>query len=190
MQHGASLATTAALTNDGKTTIGAGSSLSVGSSYTQSAGTTTVDGTLTTPAGLMVKAGSLMGQGTISGPVTASGGSVTVGDSTAKPGLLTVTGTYTQNTATANLNVAIGGNTAGTQYSQLAVSNGIALDGVLTIRLVNHFVPTVGTSFTILKGTAVSGTFTTVKGTGINSSEHFQVNYLSNEVTLEVVAGP
>ena len=190
LQHGASLATSAALTNDGKTTIGAGSSLSVSASYTQSAGTTTVDGTLTAPAGAMVKAGSLMGRGTISAPVTVSGGSVTVGDSTAKPGLLTVTGTYTQNTATANLNVVIGGNTAGTQYSQLAVSNGIALDGVLTIKLVNHLVPTVGTSFTILKGTAVSGTFTTVKGASINSSEHFQVNYQSNQVALEVVAGP
>jgi hypothetical protein len=190
LQHGASLATSTMYTNDGKTTIGAGSTLSVGSSYTQSSGTTSVDGTLTAPTGLIVKAGSLLGQGTISAPVTASGGSVTVGDSIAKPGLLTVSGTYTQNTATANLNVAIGGNTAGTQYSQLAVSNGIALDGVLAIKLVNHFVPTLGTSFTILKGSAVSGTFTTVKGTSINSSEHFQVTYQSNEVTLEVVPGP
>jgi hypothetical protein len=190
LQHGASLATTKAFTNDGKTTVGAGSTLSVRSSYTQSAGSTTVDGALTAPTGLMVTGGSLVGQGTISAPVTVSGGSVTVGDSTAKPGLLTVTGTYSQNTATANLNVAIGGNTVGAQYSQLAVSNGIALDGLLTIRLVSHFVPTVGSTFTILKGTAVSGTFTTVKGASINSSEHFQVNYQPNDVTLEVVAGP
>jgi hypothetical protein len=190
LQHGASLGTTAVFTNNGKTTVGAGSNLSVGSSYTQSAGTTTVDGTLTAPTGLMVKAGSLMGQGTISAAITASGGSVTVGDSTTKPGLLTVTGSYNQNAAAATLNVAIGGNTAGTQYSQLAVSNGIALDGVLTIKLANHFVPTLGSTFTILKGTAVSGTFTTVKGTSIDSSEHFQVNYHSNDVTLDVVVGP
>jgi len=189
LQSGAGLTTTTAFTNKGKTTVGAGSTLKVASSYTQSAGTTTVDGTLTAPSGLTVKSGSLVGKGTLSAAVTASGGSVTVGDSTTKAGLLTVTGSYTQSTTTANLNVAIGGNTVGSQYSQLSVSNGIALNGVLNIKLINHFVPTIGSSFTILKGTAVSGTFSTVKGTSINSSEHFQVNYLSNEVTLTVVSG-
>jgi fibronectin-binding autotransporter adhesin len=187
---GATLTTTTAFTNKGKTTVGAGSTLQVGSTYTQSGSTTTVDGTLTAPTGLTVKGGSLVGHGTISAAVTASGGSVTVGDSTTKPGVLTVTGSFTQSTTTANLNVAIGGNTVGTQYSQFAVSNGIALDGVLTIKLINHFVPTIGSTFTILKGTAVSGTFTTVKGISINSGEHFQVNYQSNDVTLSVVAGP
>ena len=190
LQSGASLTTSTALTNKGKTIVGAGSTLDVGSSYTQSGSTTTVDGTLTAPTGLTVKSGSLVGQGTISAAVTVSGGSVTVGDSTTKPGLLTVTGSYTQSTTTADLKVAVGGDTVGTQYSQLAVSNGIALDGVLTIKLTNHFVPAIGNTFTILKGTAVSGTFTTVKGTSINSSEHFQVNYQSNEVTLSVVEGP
>jgi len=190
LQNGGSLTTTTAYTNKGKTTVGTGSTLTVGSTYTQSAGTTTVDGTLTAPTGLMVKAGSLVGQGTISAPVTVSGGSLTVGDSTTKPGLLTVTGSYRQSTTTADLNVAIGGTTVGTQYSHLGVSNGIALDGVLTIKLINHFVPAIGSTFTILKGSAVSGTFTTVKGASINSGEHFQVNYLSNEVTLSVVTGP
>jgi hypothetical protein len=190
LQSGAALTTTTAFTNKGKTTVGAGSTFKVGSSYTQSGSTTTVDGTLTASTGLTVKGGSLVGQGTISAAVTVSGGSVTVGNSTTKPGVLTVTGSYTQSTTTANLNVVIGGTTVGTQYSQLAVSNGIALDGVLTIKLTNHFVPTIGSTFTILKGTAVSGTFTTVKGTSINSGEHFQVNYQSNDVTLSVVAGP
>lgn len=189
LQSGAALTTTAPFTNQGKTTVGAGSTLQVGSSYTQSGGTTTVDGTLTAPTGFAMKGGSLVGQGTISGALTASGGSITVGDSATKPGVLTVTGSFAQTTTTTNLNVAIGGGTAGSQYSQLAVSNGIALDGVLTIKRLNHFLPKRGDTFTILKGTAVSGTFTTVKGTSINTSEHFQVNYLANEVTLSVV-GP
>jgi len=190
LQGGAGLATATAFTNKGKTTVGTGSTLQVGSSYTQAGSITTVDGTLIAPSGLFVKSGSLVGQGTISAAITASGGSITVGDSTKKPGVLTVTGSFTESTSTANLNVAIGGNTVGTQYSQLAVSNGIALDGVLTIKLINHFTPNIGTSFTILKGTAVSGTFTTVKGASINSSEHFQANYGSNDVTLSVVPGP
>lgn len=87
------------------------------------------------------------------------------------------------------LDVAIGGSTLGTQYSQLSVSNGIALNGVLTIKLINKFVPAVGSTFTIIKGTAVSGTFSKVNGTSINSSEHFQLSYQPNEVTVSVVAG-
>ena len=190
LQTGAAITTTTKVTNKGKLTVGAGSTLKVGSTYTQSAGTTTVDGTLTAPVGLSVKGGSLVGKGTLSAAVTASGGQVTVGDSTTKAGLLTVTGSYTANTTTANLNVAIGGNTVGTQYSQLAVSNGIALDGVLNIKLINNFIPTIGSTFTILTGTAVTGTFSTVNGTSINSNEHFQVNYNPTNVTLSVVAGP
>ena len=189
LQTGAALTTMTKVNNKGKLTVGTGSSFKAGSSYTQSAGTTTVDGTLTAPAGLSVKGGSLVGMGTISAAVTASGGQVTVGDSTAKSGILTVT-SYTQNTTTANLNVAIGGNTVGTQYSQLAVANGIALDGVLNIKLINSFIPTIGSTFTILKGTAVTGTFSTVNGTSINSNEHFQVNYNANDVTLSVASGP
>lgn len=70
------------------------------------------------------------------------------------------------------------------------MSNGVSLGGVLTIKLVNGFVPVVGDSFTILTGSAVSGTFATVNGESINSSEHFQVNYTSTAVTLTVVSGP
>lgn len=190
LKSAAALSTTTAFTNSGKTTVNSGTSLTVGSSYTQSASTTTVDGTLTAPTGLTVKGGTLQGKGTLSGAVTVSGGTVIVGDSTTKPGILTVAGSYTQSTTSPKLDVAIGGDTVGTQYSQLSVANGIALDGVLTIKLINSFVPTIGSTFTILKGSAVSGTFSTVNGTSINSGEHFQVNYSSNEVTLSVVSGP
>jgi hypothetical protein len=189
LQSGASVTTMTKVNNKGKFTVGTGSSFKAGSSYTQSAGTTTVDGTLIAPTGLSVKGGALVGMGTISAAVTASGGQVTVGDSTTKPGILSVT-SYSQSTTTANLNVAIGGNTVGTQYSQLAVSNGIALDGVLNIKLISGFIPTIGSTFTILKGTAVTGTFSTVNGTSINSNEHFQVNYNATDVTLSVVSGP
>ena len=44
--------------------------------------------------------------------------------------------------------------------------------------------------FKVLTATSVSGTFATVNGTAINASEHFTVQYNSNNVTLEVVSGP
>jgi len=77
----------------------------------------------------------------------------------------------------------------GTQFSQLAVSNGASLNGTLSIKLINGFVPAIGDSFTILIGSAVAGTFSKLKGTSINSGEHFEVNYTGTEVTLTVVSG-
>jgi hypothetical protein len=111
-----------------------------------------------------------------------------VGDATTKAGLLTVTGSYSQQ-ASGVLDVAIGGTTAGSQYSQMPVSNGVSLDGTLTIKLINSFEPTVGDTFTILTGSAVTGQFTKVNGATINSSEHFEVSYTPTAVTLTVVSG-
>jgi hypothetical protein len=87
------------------------------------------------------------------------------------------------------LNVTIGGTTVGTQYSQVAVSNGASLNGTLNVKLINGFVPAIGTKFTILTGSAVSGKFVTVNGLSINSSEHFDISYTATAVTLTVVSG-
>lgn len=185
LQSGQSLTTGTNLSNAGKLTVGTSSKLTVGGSYTQTAGTTTVDGTLTATS-VSLQKGPLVGKGTVGGSVTSSA-SVTAGDSTSKPGKLTLTGSYTQN-ATGTLNISVGGTAAGT-FGDLAVSNGVKLGGTLSITLINSFVPAVGDSFTIVTGSAVSGQFATVKGASINSSEHFQVNYNSTNVTLTVVSG-
>lgn len=185
LQSGQALKTGTNLSNAGKVTVGTSSTLTVGGSYTQTAGTTTVDGTATATS-VSLQKGSLVGKGTVGGSVTSSA-SVTAGDSSTKPGKLTLTGTYTQN-STGTLNISVGGTTAGT-FGDLAVSNGVTLGGTLSIKLINGFVPAVGENFTILTGSAVSGQFATVKGTTINSSEHFQVNYNATNVTLTVVSG-
>jgi hypothetical protein len=128
-----------------------------------------------------------VGKGTLAAAVTA-GASVTAGDSSTKPATLTVTGSYTQD-STGTLNISVGGTAAGT-YGQVAVSNGVSLGGTLSIKLVNGFVPVIGETFNVVTGSAVTGTFSTVRGTSINSSEHFEVSYTTNEVKLTVVAGP
>jgi hypothetical protein len=176
-----------AFTNVGKTTVGSTSSFTVSSSYTQTAGTTTVDGTITAPSGMTLQKGSLLGKGTVAAAVTSTGATVTAGDSSSKPGTLAITGSYTQQSK-GTLDIYIGGSAAGT-FGDLAVSNGVSLGGTLTIKLVNGFVPAVGDSFPIVKGSTLSGTFATVNGTSINSSEHFEVNYTSTAVTLTVVSG-
>ncbi len=187
LQTGQALTTSTNFSNAGKTTVGAGSSFTVGGSFTQTAGTTTVDGTLTAPTGLNLQKGTLLGKGTLAAAVSSSG-TVTVGDAPTKAGLLTVTGSYSQE-ANGILNVAIGGTTVGSQYSQMAVSNGVNLAGTLTIKRISSFTPTMGEVFTILTGSIVTGQFTKVNGLSINSSEHFEVGYTATGVTLTVVSG-
>jgi hypothetical protein len=187
LRSGKTLVTPGNLSNAGNLTVGAGSNLKVTGSYTQTAGSTTVDGTLTAPSGTTFSAGKVFGKGTIASTVVSSG-SFTAGDSATLTGKLSPS-TYTQNAA-GSLNIAIGGLTAGKQYGQLAVTNGASLHGTLNVTLINNFVPAIGNTFTILTGSAVSGTFATVNGLSINSGEHFTISYKATSVTLTVVSGP
>src|SRR6202521_763476 len=187
LQSGKTLVTPANLSSAGKLTVGAGTNLKVTGSYTQTAGSTTVDGTLTAPSGTTIQAGNVFGKGTIASTVVSSG-SFVAGDSPTKTGKLSPS-TYTQN-ASGSLNIAIGGLTAGKQYGQLAVANGASLNGTLNVTLINNFIPTIGNTFTILTGSAVSGTFATVNGLSINSGEHFTISYKPTNVTLTVASGP
>jgi len=119
---------------------------------------------------------------------TTNSGTLNVGDASLQAGKETVTGTYTQNSAGA-LDIDVGGTTAGTNFDQLTVTGAASLNGTLNLDLINGFVPTIGSTFDILNALSLTGTFATVTGTGINSSEHFTVLYNSNNVTLDVVAG-
>lgn len=95
---------------------------------------------------------------------------------------------YTQN-ASGGLNIAIRGLTAG-KYGQLAVANGASLNGTLNVTRPTNFTPAIGSVFTILAGSAVSGKFSTVNGLSINSGEHFTISYNPTNVMLTVASGP
>ncbi len=191
-----------AISNAGAVKVSSGSTFTVGNggSYTQTGGTTTVDGTLATSATASFRSGSMfpIGAGSISfngGSVFGNGGNLaanvsssatlTPADSSTSTGTLAVTGNYTQN-STGTLNASIASATA---YSQLSVSGSASLGGTLDIGRLGGYVPPVGASFTILSAGSVSGQFSTVRGTGINGSEHFVVNYNSNNVTVSVASG-
>jgi hypothetical protein len=188
LQSGALVTVAKNFTNKGNMIVGKSSGFKAGGSYTQAAGSTTVDGTLTAPAGLKVKKRTLLGQGTVAAVVTSKA-TITVGDSLTKPGILSITGSYTEG-ATGILNLPIAGTTVGSQYSQLAISNGASLNGTLNIKRAKGYVPNIGDTFTILTGSAVSGKFAKVKGLSINSAEHFEITYGGTAVTLKVVSGP
>jgi hypothetical protein len=188
LMSGKTLTTSGNVSNAGKLKVGPNSGLQTGSgSYTQTAGTTTVDGVLNAPTGVSIQAGKLFGKGTVASTVVSSG-AVTAGDTPKKTGKLSPS-TYTQN-ANASLNIAIGGLTAGTQYGQLAVTNGTSLNGTLNLTLINNFLPAIGDTFTILTASSRSGQFATVNGLSINGGEHFQISYGATSVTLTVASGP
>ena len=150
-------------------------------------GTLTV--TSTSASGIDIAGGSEFGNGgTFNGNLTDQGVFV-IGDALQEAGLETVSDNYTQG-STGNLDIGIGGTTAGTQFSQLDVSKEAMLNGELNLALISGFTPTLGEMFEILTASSVSGTFSSVTGTSINSSEHFSVIYNSNNVTLDVVSGP
>ena len=156
--------------------------------FTQTGGKTTDDGTLTDSGGFSLNGGSLFGKGTITGSVTASSsGTITPGDSATATGILKDTGTYTQNSGT--LDISIDGTTAGTQYDQLNPTTAI-LSGTLNINRPTNFVPSIGSAFKIMNFSSETGTFSTVNGLAINSTEHFTITYQSTDVLLTVVSGP
>jgi hypothetical protein len=145
--------------------------------YVQTGGTTNLwssHSTLEVDGGRSVdiEAGLLQGFGTVQGNLSNSG-TVHPGDG---PGLLTVKGSYTEN-ASGILDIAIGGMTQGSQYSELSVSGGAALSGTLDVSLLNGFTPAVGETFMILTSTGLSGMF---------SDNMIQVG----NVTFDVEYGP
>ena len=180
-----------AFTNSNFVTVTAGSSMTVGggNTYTQSAGLTAVDGTLAGSA-INVTGGTILGAGKLSGNLTLGGSgtapTVSAGDS-GKAGLLAITGTYTQ-LSTGAMNVFIGGTTVGSQYSQMQVSGTASLAGTLKVTLASGFTPTIGSTFTVLTASTLTGTFSN-STIAINGSEHFNVSYTSTGVVLTVASG-
>ena len=75
------------------------------------------------------------------------------------------------------------------QYDQLNVSGHAQLNGLLTVNLLNGFVPQIGNMFDILNFASESGTFSMVDGLPINSQEHFVLEYNATNLTLDVVPG-
>lgn len=146
--------------NSGLVQAGAGT-LSFASTYIQTAGQTLLAGGGFNFSGypLQLRGGTLAGVGTVTGSVSNSA-IVSPGFS---PGLLTISGNYTE-TPGAQLMIELGGTTPGTGYDQLSVGGTAALAGTLNVSLYNGFVPAPGDVFTCLVCHARSGVFPVVQG--------------------------
>jgi hypothetical protein len=103
------------------------------------------------------RGGSLSGSGTVTGSIS-NNATVSPG---ASPGLLTITGNYTEGPG-AHLQIELGGTSAGVTYDQLSVSGSAKLAGALDVTYWNGFVPALGNVFTGLVCNARSGGFSSV----------------------------
>ena len=140
--------------NSGTVQVGSGV-LGFGSAYVQSGGQTLVSGgSLNFGQTAQLIGGSLGGNGTVTGSVS-NNATVSPG---ASPGLLSITGNYTEGPG-ARLRIELAGTTAGVTYDQLSVGGKAKLAGVLEISYLNGFVPAPGNVFTALVCSARSGGF-------------------------------
>ncbi|MEM9280555.1 MAG: hypothetical protein AAGA96_01905 [Verrucomicrobiota bacterium] len=131
-------------------------------------------------AGTFTQAGNLIGSGNIVAGVFQNQASVSPGSS---PGVLSVTGSFEQ-TSTGSLQMEIGGQAVGTEHDQLAASGSVVLGGELLLCLIDDFVPVDGQSFTIVTGSSVTGTFSSVDITGVGGRTTFDVVYEPTQVRV------
>jgi len=144
-------------------------------------------GTVTFSNALNINGGSIEGNGSINVGVTNSGLLNPRHASNTEFGRLTINSNYTE-TNSANINIQLGGTTAGTNFDQVDI-NGIAtFDGTLNVSLLNNFTPTLGSTFDVLTYDSLSFlsnlNFT---GLDINSTLQFVPQWFNNKLTLKVV---
>jgi hypothetical protein len=150
--------------------------------FNQNGGALSVNGgDLTFAQALNVFSGTLGGSGTINGSVV-NDAIVAPGFS---PGQLSIVGTYAQ-TGAGQLNMEIGGTTAGAGFDRLDISGQATLSGTLNISLINSFSPASGSSFTIMTFASLSGDFANVTGLNLGDGRSFQLIYDATSLSLFV----
>ena len=132
--------------------------VSFGNAFIQNAGQTVLNGgnfAFSQVAQLL--GGTLTGAGTITGSVSNN---AAIGTG-ASPGLLAISGNYTEG-PNAHLAIKLGGTSAGTNYDQLSIGGNAALAGTLDVSYWNGFTPSAGNVFTVLACNARTGAFSAI----------------------------
>jgi hypothetical protein len=133
--------------------------LSFSDTFIQTGGQTLLNGgNLTVQTTAQFRGGTLSGSGTITGSVS-NNATLSPG---ASPGLLAITGTYTESSG-AHMQIKLGGTTPGTGHDQLSVVGAAKLAGTLDVTYWNGFTPAPGNVFTTLVCSARSGVFSAIQ---------------------------
>ncbi|RYD22281.1 MAG: hypothetical protein EOP88_08670, partial [Verrucomicrobiaceae bacterium] len=199
LSAGRNITTTQALTtNGGAVSLSPTADVVLGAAINAGAGSITLQSglirsasnqTLTSTAGVTITSGaSLRMQGTVAAPLTVAG-TISAG----APGVtnaLQVTGPLTLQAGSTTL-AELGGTNAGTSYDKITATGSVSVGGTLQVEFVGSFHDTVvgTTTFTLLQGSSVSGTFTGLPNGSRyvlpNERGSFRVNYTATTVTLD-----
>lgn len=166
-------------TNAGTVTIGAESIVDRLGDYVQSAGSTSVLGELSATGIVDIRGGTLTGTGTISATVTNSG--------VLAPGpgvqVLALGAGFTQ-TATGTLSLDLTADAA----DAVQASGAVVLDGTLELVYPTEHLPAPGSTFEIISGTSVSGSFAAVRVVNAPPDRLAQFEYGATSVRLTIIA--
>jgi hypothetical protein len=161
-------------------TIGGSGSISITGGTTTdtftNTGTVAIGGTLT----LSSFTSGVFGTGSLGNNVSVLASNVRPGLS---PGITTVTGNYTQNSAS-SLNIELGGRAAGTGFDQLNVAGAATLAGPLNVSLVPGFVPSPGDTFKVMTFASRTGSFSPINGLSLGGDQFLRAVYGQNDLTL------
>lgn len=133
--------------------------------------------------------GRLVGTGTVMGLVFQLSGDVAPGYGS-RPGILSVAsppGIFRQ--ADGNLDIEIGGTSAGSGFDQLNVAGITLVAGALDLSLIGSYVPNVNDSFQVFTYSSRIGTFSGISGQVFASgSKRFDLQYNATNLTLTCVS--
>ncbi len=122
------------------------------------------------PVGVNIAGGTLTGTGTINASV------LNAGTIDLSPGLLNMTGNYTQ-TSTGVLDIGVGGPGPGSQFGQLNVSGQATLNGGLDVNLTNGYTPPQGDSYQVVTFASENGNFSAENGLYLGGGEGFSPTF-------------
>jgi hypothetical protein len=141
------------------------------------------DAILVSPSVTVAQGGELSGKARVRGKLHVSGGRIAPG---ASPGTLTVEGDLYVNDES-ELELEVGGLTAGESYDQVIVEGETVLSGTVRISFINGFAPQAGDSFTFFGPTGFDASAATiVTDPGVTIAEFGA----PGSQTLQVVAIP
>ncbi len=151
--------------NSGTIRVNTGATLTVPASgtipspvYTQTGGSTILQGGSVAATTFLLNGGSIAGTGTITANINNSAGVFAPG---ASPGVINVTGNYTQGPL-GILNIEVGGTSTVTpDFDRLLVSGVANLNGTLNVSVINGFLPSKGETFRFMTFVSKVGDFAT-----------------------------
>ena len=167
-------------------------SLTLSGTNTYSGGTTVSGGTLAVNGSIlgdvMVNGGgTLAGHGSVAGMATVSYGAfLSPGSDASHTGTLTLGGLTLYSGSQTNIKLA--GTTPGSQYDQVQATGSASLAGMLSVSLINGFVPQAGETFDILTGSTPSGMFDTLQLPNLTGALSWDTSQLDTNGVLSVAA--